>query len=365
MPAVLSSPTLTWTPTSHKISLIGYKKMFWKTVCDEVNSRQYLIGSFTSMFAKETIYCRSSIPIPIPTPTVRPSALAPIHLFIIHGLTEYHKDYRFLIEKLERTFKENIIISTLDLKGFGLSCGRKGHINHFEEYLFDFIFYYNYLNKFMSKKKNIQVKHNIFLGNSLGANIGLQLALEYPHLLATRPTSMIFKDPIILPRKNSAIYYLCCLFNNYCPRSSPATNPLTNLLLDKLLQTIRIPLFNHHDHLLSNSLTLQLICKLLTNVQRVDHLLPYLHLATCKQLYLLSNDHLLFDYQQILPFINHSKISRENIEYFFTDKNDPEQKHNHSFTEKSLGHIVNWLNKFIYPRPTTFNKNEKRKTKNR
>src|SRR3989338_796591 len=88
---------------------------------------------------------------------------------LVHGLAEHSARY----EKFSDFFtQQNFSVYSYDLRGHGLSSGRRGHILNFNEYLLD-------LKKFHALVKNDENNRDIFLlGHSLGGLIVLRYLQE-------------------------------------------------------------------------------------------------------------------------------------------------------------------------------------------
>lgn len=95
-------------------------------------------------------------------------------LVIVHGLGEHSGRYRNVVERL---LPEGYGIYALDHQGFGRSGGRRGHVNHFRDYLAD-------VRKLVAMARSEQPTWPLALfGHSMGGLISLAFALDYPQTI--------------------------------------------------------------------------------------------------------------------------------------------------------------------------------------
>ena len=96
-------------------------------------------------------------------------------LAIVHGLGEHSERYNHVGDYFA---KRGYAVFAIDLRGHGRSEGRRGHINHFDEYLDDAQSLVDYT---QSQAPNLPL---FLLGHSMGGLIALTYALKRPQGLA-------------------------------------------------------------------------------------------------------------------------------------------------------------------------------------
>lgn len=298
--------------------------MFGKKIFDSKYKRVDLLGSFSSCTGDQTIYVRSSVP-----NNLISNHCTPLHLIIIHDLIEGHKNYVELIEHLFKTLGHNLVVSTIDLKGHGQSSGVRFHIDNFNEYIFDLIYFFNNISNELSKYTGMGIKYTYLLGSGMGSNVILQTVLEYRHLLNTIPTGLIIINPL-LNFKSALVSlgpYLIKRFFSFSRTpypSSLASGNQFHFLND--LSKLRIPYsflfqlntdclhFLSKNHNFTNSLTISLLKELLKNASNLS---KYLYFLDIPHLFLLSGkDSLLNNVTTELYF----KYLQKNAQYSTKNK---------------------------------------------
>jgi lysophospholipase len=91
-------------------------------------------------------------------------------LVIVHGLSEHSGRYANIIDALEGS---GISIYSFDLRGFGQSGGKRGHVDSFLDYIYDLKLFVNFV------KENNRNLPLFMLGHSLGGVIACRYALDY------------------------------------------------------------------------------------------------------------------------------------------------------------------------------------------
>jgi alpha-beta hydrolase superfamily lysophospholipase len=91
-------------------------------------------------------------------------------LVIVHGLSEHSGRYSNIISALEGS---GISIYSFDLRGFGQSGGKRGHVDSFLDYIYDLKLFVNFV------KENNRNLPLFMLGHSLGGVIACRYALDY------------------------------------------------------------------------------------------------------------------------------------------------------------------------------------------
>lgn len=122
---------------------------------------------------------------------------------VVHGLGEHSGRYWDFVDFFGQ---KNFALYFFDLRGHGLSAGRRGHIANFNEYILD-------LKEFYTLVKNRENTGNIFLvGHSLGGLIVLRYIQEFPHNIK----GVILSSPALkslIPISRFKLYWLNLLSN--------------------------------------------------------------------------------------------------------------------------------------------------------
>ncbi len=128
---------------------------------------------------------------------------------VVHGLGEHSQRYLNFVNFFTQ---RNFNLYLFDLRGHGLSQGRRGHTANFNEYLLD-------LKEFCGLVKDKEGNKNIFLiGHSLGGLIVLRYIQEFgQNLKAAIVSSPALKSLIAVP---SFKIYLTSLLSNILPQAA-------------------------------------------------------------------------------------------------------------------------------------------------
>ncbi len=94
-----------------------------------------------------------------------------LRLFVVHGICEQSKRYSDFAKRMN---KENITVITYDLRGHGLSSGKRGYIKSFHDHVADLDF-------IIKKYRNDKVKQ-VILGHSMGGLIGHLYMIKNPEV---------------------------------------------------------------------------------------------------------------------------------------------------------------------------------------
>lgn len=86
---------------------------------------------------------------------------SPLWLIVTHGIGEHSGRYQFIYDLFGQYFN----ILTYDLRGHGLTSGRKGYVDHFNEFAFDLEGILEFL------EQNYKMKRFVLFGHSMGALI--------------------------------------------------------------------------------------------------------------------------------------------------------------------------------------------------
>lgn len=93
-------------------------------------------------------------------------------ILIIHGFAEHSSRY---LDVVNLFIQSGFHVALLDLRGHGLSTGKRGHIHWFADYLMDI------QAVILMLQKTLQVSKVVLLGHSMGGLISIRYALEYPN----------------------------------------------------------------------------------------------------------------------------------------------------------------------------------------
>lgn len=117
---------------------------------------------------------------------------APYDICLIHGLGEHSGRYFALAKYF---VSRGIDVHSFDLRGHGLSQGRRGHSEHFNDLIKD-------VDHFLRHESgiNMQQPYGVY-GHSLGGMIALSYALSYPAVNRAVVLSSAFLKPAFEPPK--------------------------------------------------------------------------------------------------------------------------------------------------------------------
>jgi alpha-beta hydrolase superfamily lysophospholipase len=123
------------------------------------------------------------------TKTYIPEGISTAHIFLIHGFSEYTGRYESWINKF---IANNIKVSTMDLRGHGLSGGRRGHTPTYNHLLDDI--------ETLIKHEGLEDGIPRFLyGQSLGGglvlNYGIRRSARLTGIIATSPWLRLSTEP--------------------------------------------------------------------------------------------------------------------------------------------------------------------------
>lgn len=297
-------------------------------IIKQTDSRNVWSGHFYSTHGGEHIYFRRSVPSKFDLEKNY------IHLVMVHGFCEYHKQYLDIVNYLNKE-RTPFLFTWIDLKGHGLSGGNRAFVNSFEEYSYDLIQLLNYPVKVEEKiiipRENIKT---VVLGHNMGGLVALQLYLELKDSL------MIDLDGIIL--SNPAIRFSLDL---------PIFAENMAKKVAKGLGKIRIPnpirgidLTHNHDlaenydkdPIIGRFFTLGLLSEIIDMSRRVRSL-SYFVDTPC--LYLLSGKDKYFDYEAAHLFCRGAPSEYLKLKEY------PDCSHsilNENNREEVYGDIRNW-----------------------
>lgn len=145
-------------------------------------------GSFSSHQAGTHVYFKQYIP--------KKLEAKAFHFILQHGAVTYHGTHGDLIEYLLKRFKNQIVISCMDLVGHGLSGGPRAFVESFEVYEQDFITF-NQIAFETIKELNLPV---VVCGQSLGGMIVTKCLVEYKDKLPFKVSKVILCNPCIKPK---------------------------------------------------------------------------------------------------------------------------------------------------------------------
>lgn len=106
------------------------------------------------------------------------------HVIIVHGFSEHGARYAHVAEYLARA---GYGVWAMDNRGHGRSAGKRGHVDHYDDYVRDLGVFLDLVAKEAGSKK-------VFvLGHSNGGLIALRYALSKPE----KPAGLILSDPLL------------------------------------------------------------------------------------------------------------------------------------------------------------------------
>lgn len=118
------------------------------------------------------------------------------HIIFQHGMIEYHGRHKALLESLCAHFKQDFVISSLDLVGHGKSGGLRGHVSSFDHYTSDWL---NFLKSCRDKFYDDHEVETFIISHSLGGLIVLKSLIEHSAELPFPIKKTIFCNPCIRP----------------------------------------------------------------------------------------------------------------------------------------------------------------------
>lgn len=118
------------------------------------------------------------------------------HFIFQHGAIEYQERHRDLFDSLAGEFRENFVISTLDLVGHGKSGGERGHVSSFDNYLQDWQSFLNHCKDEFYSERDVET---YIISHSLGGLIVLNAILSEEVEIPFPIHKTIFCNPCIKP----------------------------------------------------------------------------------------------------------------------------------------------------------------------
>lgn len=267
-------------------------------------------GSFLSSFdEKAHIFFKHYIP--IKTKKI-PKKIT--HLIFQHGMIEHHNRHSDLFKAIIDHFGKQVIISTMDLLGHGLSGGHRAYINEFRTFSEDMLtFFYKCHDKFYGDSK----VNTVLVSHSLGGLICLKTLTNEKYKIPFKIDSMILTNPCISPKLELP---------------GVVTKMVDNL--PETLCRVRIPLIydaydlSHdkekaisfmHDHLISKSVTVKLGAETLSATNSINSL-SYFFQIPC--FFILSGDDRVVDNEKTQLFITGMDKNLVKVKYYPNMRHD-------------------------------------------
>jgi len=122
-----------------------------------------------------------------------PHGTARAVVVIMHGFSDHCDRYGALVEALQR---HHMIVYGYDLRGHGRSPGKRGHIDHFDDYRQDTRIFIDFVHK---RYPDLPI---FLFGHSMGGLISLDQAIMYPDLLSgVIASAPLLGTPAVSPAK--------------------------------------------------------------------------------------------------------------------------------------------------------------------
>jgi lysophospholipase len=280
------------------------------------------MGRFLSLNQQTVLFYRSWVPL-------KPRLI----LIMIHGACQHSG---LFLELGRYCLQHRIAFYALDLRGFGQSTGKRGHVHSFCEYLDD-------LDQFIGHIKNIHPDDPVFLlGHSLGGTIVIRYEQERPNCVQ----GAILSAPALRLRLHIPYYlYYVCRFLSWM------TPGLCLELYKWARLTARIPRFRFlfHGRLMkkeadpfsTGQLSIRWITELLANGQQALKQTDNFHVSV---LCLCGTDDPLIDPSSIRQFYDSIRVKDKKLLLL------PNVKHQilqFDGKEEVFEQIVNWLNEHV------------------
>jgi len=293
--------------------------------------RTIVSGSFKSSRGFESIYFKRSLPKNFA------SEQPIVHLFMIHGVCEYHQRHdllpRFLIERIP-----NMIISWMDHKGHGLSSGTRCHVQRFDEYCEDVI---EFINIKIEEEVSEDWSHsrNFVFGHSMGGLIVLKSIFDFRDTIKRHICGLIFSNPSVRT-KIQVPFWVKEMMIHFSPLLGKLR--IANLLVGKDLCTDRQLAEQYDgDHLINKFMTIALLREIFMASKSVRTQSYFLDIPA---LFLLSEDDQVVDPAFTELFCKGIDPS------LCTVKNYSMMKHevfNNLERDTALLDVYNWMEKYI------------------
>jgi lysophospholipase len=177
-------------------------------------------------------------------------------LVFIHGAGQHSGQF---VDLGRYCLQHNIAFYAFDLRGFGQSTGKRGHVHSFYEYLDD-------MHKFIGFVREVHPGEPIFLlGHSLGGTIVARYGQEY----VSQVQGAIFSSPALRLRFHipKSLYLVCHFLSFLTPRMSMDLNQWCNLVT-RVCRLTDTYTFVENDPLFTCNFSVRWVNQLLANGQQ-------------------------------------------------------------------------------------------------
>ena len=235
-----------------------------------------------------------------------------IHIIFQHGMIEYHKRHEDLFKSLLTHFKEDIVISAMDLVGHGKSGGNRAFVDSFENYTQDWLSFLNLCSEFHHDRE----VDTFIIGHSLGGLIILDTLSNEEIELPFCINSIILTNPCVSPNIQLP-KPIEKLVTNLSPSMGKMRIPLIYDAYDLTNDDSRAKSFIH-DQLISKSITIRLgveTLKVSKNISRHSYFFKY------PSFFILSGEDKVVDNKKTRLFIAGMDKTRVKIKEY------PQMKH--------------------------------------
>lgn len=213
------------------------------------NSPDYIIedGTFTSSIEeKNHIYYLHYLP-----KKKLPKKI--IHVIFQHGMIEYHARHEPLFEALMNHFKQDIVISAMDLVGHGKSGGNRAFIDSFQNYTDDLLVFFDKCHERFYLDHQVET---FVIAHSLGGLIMINLLADEEIELPFEINSLVLSNPCVSPNLQLP-GFVEKMAESIPLNVSKMRVPLIYDAYDLTHDEERARAFIH-DHLISKSITIRL-----------------------------------------------------------------------------------------------------------
>jgi len=207
------------------------------------------------------------------------------HFVMIHDVLDHHERYQDLYYFLEDSLECNFIFSYIDLRGHGLSGGRRVYLKEFEYYTKDLV---TFMNEICSEDKTYRAQY--LIGQGMGALVSLDLLLHYKGSLTRPCTGMVLSNPL-LKLESLAISYLNTPISKLCSFVPKLRIPAF-FQVDDLTHNVEKQKKYKSDALIASVISLNFLRAIIATGQKMRTLAYYIDIPT---LFLFSNKNVVAD----------------------------------------------------------------------
>jgi alpha-beta hydrolase superfamily lysophospholipase len=268
---------------------------------DELN---YIIedGSFTSSInEKNHIYFLHYLPKTKLSKKI-------VHIVFQHGMVEYYKRHEEFFEKIISVFKQDVVVSAMDLVGHGKSGGNRAYIDKFENYTNDWLSFLGLCRDRFYEEHEVDT---FVVAHSLGGLIVLNTLSDEEIELPFKINSIVLTNPCIAPNIQLP-RPLEKLVNDLSPSLGKFRIPLVYDAYDLTHDEQKAKSFIH-DQLISKFITVKLgleTLKISRNITRHSYFFKY------PVFFILSGEDKLVDNRKARLFIAGMDKSRVKIKEY-------------------------------------------------